>query len=119
MARIDRVPLSAALARLSAGFSRVPVAGRLVRSASDWWLLDQSCQARIEPPADGFNPGDIVGGRLGRSTGDADSLSVLSDIRLLSRRSAPPSEADRDLAGRLPVFEQRADILHAVRGFFR
>lgn len=119
MTRVDRVPLSAALARLSAGFSRVPVAGRLVRSASDWWLLDQSCQARIEPPADGFNPGDIVCGRLGRSAGDADSLSVLSDIRVLSRRSAPPSEADRDLAGRLPVLEQRADILHAVRGFFR
>jgi lysyl-tRNA synthetase class 2 len=82
-------------------------------------LLDESSQARMEnPPAD-CGAGDIVCGQLGRSASDADDLFVLSGARVLARRIAPPSDADRDLAGRLPTLEQRTDILHAVREFFR
>ncbi len=115
MPRIDRAPISAALARRRAGFPAVPVAGRLVRLGADWWLMDESGETRVALPAGEFGAGDIVQGQLGVLS---SGIPPLIDVVVLARRAAPPAEVDRDLGAKLPLLENRAAIIRTTREFF-
>lgn len=106
-----RVALSAATARLAAGYGTVPVAGRLVGRT----LVDASASIDLASNPDNCNDGDIVAGLLSASCGGF----VLDHAIVMTARTSAPSDADAQLSARWPVLQKRAELVDATRRFFK
>jgi elongation factor P--(R)-beta-lysine ligase len=110
-----RVPVSAAVARLRAGFPPVSVAGRIAITGTTARLGDASGDIELAAVPAGAADGDIVAGRLVMA---GDGRGVLDAAGIVARRSAPPTRTDRSLGDAVPRLVRRAAIVRGIREFF-